>query len=204
MNYYKKIPSLLLLVFLGIEVFGQLVNVTGHVYSRTGDSLSAVTVTITVDNEVLTTTTDEQGNYSFLNVPQSAIISLKPVNVMNPLNGVSTFDVVLGFKHALGIVPFDSAANYLAMDVNKSGSVTALDLVLIRRLILGLTPDFPDTEAWRFVEEKQLAAITFDQSKMPEYDTNIPAIEFSPNDDGTVVLNFVGIKIGDANGSAAF
>ena len=189
-------------MLLGTGLTAQTVSVAGQVTGG-GEPFSNVTISITTAQETLTTITDEAGNYSFENVPQDALVTLEPIRTINPLNGVSTFDIVLGLKHALGITPFDLADSYLAMDVNNSGSVTVLDLVILRQLILNIIQEIPDTNAWRFIEANQLANITFDQRESPEYTTGLTAIDFTPNADGVVILNFVGIKLGDANGSAS-
>jgi len=164
---YKNSLLFCLLILLGTGLTAQTVSVAGQVTAG-GEPFSNVTISITTTQETLTTITDETGNYSFENVPQDALVTLEPTRTINPLNGVSTFDIVLGLRHTLGTVPFDSADSYLAM-----------------------------------VEENQLANITFDQRESPEYTTELTAIDFTPNADGVVILNFVGIKLGDANGSAS-
>lgn len=200
MNYLKNIlPLFILMIVIGLQA--QTITVVGNVYSQGGYPMPNINVTAKVGTQTLTTTTDEEGNYSLVDVPRDANFSLTPVNTLNPLNGISTFDIVLGSKHILGLQPFDSAGKYLAMDVNRSGSVTVLDLALIRRLILGLSIEIPGTTAWRFIEEKQIEMIMFDQTKMPEYNPELPDMIFTINDDNSITLNFIGIKIGDANGS---
>ena len=79
--------------------------------------------------------TSSNGTYRFdLNMGADYII--KPYNNQNPLNGVSTFDLVLITKHILGVQPFDSPYQYIAGDANKSNSVTAFDIVVLRKLKL--------------------------------------------------------------------
>lgn len=71
----------------------------------------------------------------------------------NPLNGVSTFDLVLISKHILGLETFGSPYQIIAADVNKSGSVTTFDIVEIRKLILGIYQNFPNNTSWRFIRK---------------------------------------------------
>jgi len=54
-----------------------------------------------------------------------------------PFNGVSTFDLILINQHILGVQPFDDPYDYLAADVNNTSSITILDMIGIRRAILG-------------------------------------------------------------------
>ncbi|RMD75866.1 MAG: hypothetical protein D6818_01100, partial [Bacteroidetes bacterium] len=70
---------------------------------------------------------------------------------VNPLNGVTTYDLVLIAKHILHVVPFDNPWAYIAADANGSGTVTTADMVAIRKLILHFTPEFPNgVPSWRF------------------------------------------------------
>lgn len=202
MNYLKNIYTLIFLLITGIGLDAQTSTVSGKIVARDGEPMENITLTITTSSQTLTTTTDELGNYSFADIAIDAIISVVPSRDINPLNGVSTFDVVLASKHILGLTPFDSADEYIAMDVNQSGSITVLDGIMIRQLILNLISEVPNVPSWRFVEEKQLEVIAFDQSEMPEYNTTIPALDLTLNNNGSLTLNFIGIKIGDANGNA--
>ena len=201
MNYYKYIVSLTLII-MTIGAQAQTTTVSGKIITRDGEPMENVTVTITTDDQNLTATTDGQGDYRIENVPIDGNLSIEPTSDLNPLNGVSTFDVVLASKHILGLAPFESAVEYIAMDVNQSGSITAIDIVWLRNLILGLITEIPNVASWRFIEENQLAAINFDQSQLPEYDTSFPGLDLTPNAEGVTLINFIGIKVGDANGNA--
>ena len=70
--------------------------------------------------------------------------------VGNPLNGVTTFDLLLISKHILSVEPLDAPWKIIAGDANSSGSVTTGDIVMLRRLILGHIDDFPNGNSWRF------------------------------------------------------
>ncbi|MCB0545841.1 MAG: hypothetical protein KDC70_20100, partial [Saprospiraceae bacterium] len=71
----------------------------------------------------------------------------------NPLNGVSTYDLVLISKHILGLKAFDSPYKWIAADVNKTNSITSLDVAEIRKLILGIYSEFPNNTSWRFIDK---------------------------------------------------
>ena len=51
----------------------------------------------------------------------------------------------------LGTAPFDSPYDYVAADVDQSGSINVLDMVAIQRVILGLDAMYAPGESWRFV-----------------------------------------------------
>jgi Secretion system C-terminal sorting domain/Dockerin type I domain len=78
------------------------------------------------------------------------------------INGVSTWDVVLINRHILQTQLLTSGYRQIAADVNRSGTITAFDLVDIKRLILGIpfNPAMSDesrfnirTGPWLFVPE---------------------------------------------------
>lgn len=71
----------------------------------------------------------------------------------NPLNGVSTYDMVLMSRHILGIEALNSPFKIIAADVNQSKSVTTFDIVETRKLILGIYQNLPNTSSWRFVRQ---------------------------------------------------
>lgn len=100
------------------------------------------------------------------------------IGEVNPLNGVSTFDLVLISKHILGIELLDSPYQLIAADANNSGSITTLDLAVIRSLILHITDEFPSGESW-------------------VYDPTFIIIEGFEDH-----YYFTGIKLGDVSGNA--
>ncbi len=142
---------------------------------------------------------DYNGAYRFTNaLPFGAQITLAPSKDNDPLNGVSTFDLVLINKHILGIDVLQSPYKIIAADANNSGSVTTFDVVELRKLILGIYTSFPDNESWRFVDK----SYTFPnpgnpfQEKFPEtrFINNLFSSAFSED--------FVAVKVGDVNGNA--
>ncbi|MEZ4917760.1 MAG: T9SS type A sorting domain-containing protein [Saprospiraceae bacterium] len=143
--------------------------------------------------------TDNNGDYLFSSVlPMSANYEVIPMKDDNPLNGVSTYDLVLISKHILGLEPLNSPYKMIAADANKSNSITTFDIVELRKLILGIYSELPNNTSWRFVDEE------FDFTdpinpfidQFPETSTYIAGQTTFANDD------FVSVKIGDVNGSA--
>lgn len=198
------IKNNLVLIFclLSLAINAQNTSLSGNI-SDGLNPLVNVTVRISDSDFTLSTVTNEEGNYSIENIPSTENVTIQ-FDFMdnNPLNGVSTFDWVLGARHILGMTPFDVVRQYIAMDINKSGSITAFDLVQLRQLILNIITEFPTNEAWRFIEKTQLDAITFSQANTPEYEGNLSS-DFNLTSGENTVLDFIGIKIGDANGNAA-
>lgn len=145
------------------------------------------------------TQSDTQGDFEFLKmVPFGSDYMLTPQNNNNPLNGVSTFDLLLISKHILGLETLNSPYKIIAADANHSNTVTTFDVVEIRKLILGLHTEFPDNTSWRFVD----ADFVFPDPANPFATafpekitrTDIPADQLEDN--------FIAVKIGDVNASA--
>ncbi len=123
------------------------------------------------------------------------LMEIIPFKDDNPLNGVTTYDLVLISKHILGIEPLGSPYKMIAADANKSNSITTFDIVEIRKLILGIYQELPMNTSWRFVEKAYSFPVPFSfQSAFPE---GINCISFPASN-----ADFVGIKVGDVNNTA--
>ena len=147
-------------------------------------------------NNIPSFMTHDDGKYSFAGVMPGFDYDIHPERNDNPRNGVSTLDLVGIQKHLLGIEPFTKASQYIAADANSSGSVSAIDLIEIRKLILGLYDQFPSNQSWRFVKKEETE---FSGPPWPLTES-ISIYSLQPNQNEN--LDFVGVKIGDVNGSA--
>ena len=115
------------------------------------------------------------------------------------LCGVTTFDMVLIMRHILGIALLDSPYKMIAADVNKSNSISTLDLVAMQKVILLVENSFPNNESWRFVD----ASYVFPDPANPWVES-FPEDIFIDFANGNVqTANFTAIKIGDVNLSCA-
>jgi len=113
----------------------------------------------------------------------------------NPLNGVTTYDLVLISRQVLGIEPFVNPYKFIAADANKSGSVTTFDVVEFRKLILGIYLDLPNNYSYRFVDKTITLPSNPFSILLPEWvEVTVPPLG--------AVASFYGIKIGDVNNTA--
>ena len=137
-------------------------------------------VQITVDSPDFDTTFMASGSYSvsMIDQLQSASYTITPFKGDSPLQGLSTYDLVLISKHILGLAPFTELWQLLAADLNCSGTITTSDIVEGRKLILGINSALPGCggASWRFVAD-------------PDGSTA----------NGSC-LNFRGVKLGDVTG----
>lgn len=113
-------------------------------------------------------------------------------------NGLSTLDLVKIKRHILGTAPFEEPWQYIAADVNNSGTITNADLILIRQVILGILPHFPDQADWRFFPvDYEFPDETNPLAELLPRGFNVPEAVF----DGAT-FQFLGVKMGDVNASA--
>ncbi|MCW5923957.1 MAG: hypothetical protein KIS77_16565 [Saprospiraceae bacterium] len=125
-------------------------------------------------------------------------VVITPTKNGDPLNGVTTFDLVLISRHILGLEVLDSPYKMIAADANMSNSITTFDVVEIRKLILGIYSEFPNNTAWRFVD----AAYDFPNPANPFQNTPFPESRTGFDAQGGDKASFVAVKVGDVNHTA--
>ena len=144
--------------------------------------------------------TQIDGKYAFSNLPMHKDYTLRPERNDDPMNGVSTLDIVKIQKHLLGIEYLNSSYKLIAADVNNSQGITARDLIELRKMILGYYTAFeqiePNQRSWRFVQGDYVFPD-------PEEPFGFPEMILSSDLDGDVNgEDFMAVKVGDVNGSA--
>lgn len=118
----------------------------------------------------------------------------------NHLNGVSTLDLVRMVQHIQGSVLLDSPYKIIAADINRSGSVTMLDVVELQRLLLGLYDRFPENTSWRFLPEDHV--FPDPTNPLVGLPTDTLFRDFGATVGYTYFGQFIGVKVGDVNETA--
>jgi hypothetical protein len=147
-------------------------------------------------NKVNTDMTSVEGKYAFGSNPAYSTYEITAKKDDDYLNGVTTLDLVLIQKHVLGIEALDSPYKVIAADINSDANVSAIDLVELRKLILGVYNTLPSNDSWRFVD----AAETFADANDPFPFTE--ALNIAELNGDALNQDFLGIKIGDVSGNA--
>ncbi len=124
------------------------------------------------------------GNQYLGDVPSGSSVTVTPEKTDNPLNGVSTFDLVLMTKHILAVQPITDAHLLIAADINNNKKVTTADVVELRKMILAVQQGFSNNKSWRF------------------FDTGMKESVLITNILKPTIVDFTGVKIGDINKSA--
>ena len=96
--------------------------------------------------------TDQSGKYTFSNLAKLNDYEIKPEKNTGHLDGITTLDLVIMQRHILGLKTLDSPYKLIAADINNSKSVTAADLVELRKVVLGVESEFKYNTSWRFVD----------------------------------------------------
>jgi hypothetical protein len=168
----------------------------GAITTENKESVEGVEVALSGHSSV-TKMTGRDGEFGFSGVTLGYDYSVTPHLDKNPLNGVSTFDLVLITKHILGVQPLNSPYKLIAADVNNSRSVTTLDLIQLRKLILGIDTKYANNTSWRFVDR----TFKFTDPSNP-WKTQFPEVANLNDLAADAKADFVAVKVGDVNGNA--
>ena len=174
-----------------------LVTIDGSIKTESGKNIATVNVDLqNLDPNSLTlgTETDQDGVYAFPSMDKGDSYVLKPRMNTDILNGVSTLDLVLIQKHILGLEGLDSPYKVIAADINNDKTISAIDMIELRKVILNVSDQFTNNTSWRFIDESYEFSSRRDPLKenYPE-SSKILVLE---ND---MSINFIGIKTGDVN-----
>jgi len=170
--------------------------ISGRIFTTGGEASVRSDVYIRGQTDQLTTT-DDNGDYSFDGLKENRRFRVRPFSNDRPSNGLTTADISLVNDIILGINEPLSPYLMIAADVNNSGFVTVEDLFELRAVILGTELNFSMTDSWRFLP----ANYVFPDPDNPWAEVFPEESEFDPLV-GTVVADFVAIKVGDVNGTA--
>ena len=173
------------------------VNIAGNVQLENGVSVASVDFELIINNNASeATNSNVEGAFRFDGVPACFADTLYLTRHGAANNGVSTFDIILIQKHILGLETLDSPYKLIAADADNNESISVLDLIRIRRVVLNLEDEFPNNANWRFIP----ANYEFNDPENP-FEEDFP--EFLTFNLLSLDLqqNFIAIKTGDVNNS---
>ncbi|HLP94801.1 MAG TPA: HYR domain-containing protein [Saprospiraceae bacterium] len=176
-------------------------TIKGRIITETGAGVAYVDIEVRGNCNfcppfsLFNNSTDANGYFALnASAPLASGFDLVPERDDNPLNGVTTYDLVLISKHILALESLNSPYKLISADANRSGSVTTFDIVELRRLILGITTELANNTSWRFID----SSFVFPNPQNP-FQTGIPdsiQLDHPP-------YKFIGMKVGDVNLSGA-
>ncbi len=136
---------------------------------------------------------DDNGIFA-LPLPRYQDYVIKATKDTDRTMGVSILDIIATLRHIVGTQPFTTTRQMLAADLNQSGTITAMDAVNMRQLLLN-EDDFNDYPTWRFIPSAVMEADQFPFQELNDY------LQLSYVEEETLGLDFQAIKMGDVNGS---
>ncbi len=174
-------------------------TISGKLFTEDNYTVDNVNVTLTnaVGSTLSQQMTPINGQYAFSEIAANGTYKVKPIKNDDYGNGVSTADMVLIQNHILGFKTFDSPYKVIAADVNGSSTVSAADVILIGRLVIGIDNEFPIKRSWSFVD----ANAQFDNILSPFPYVDI--ISMYDLNHSNVGMDFVAVKMGDVNGNVS-
>ena len=174
---------------------GTLGAVTGRITTESNEPVKNVKISLLNNGIVINNKfTTVEGKYSFEAIQLNNQYKIVPDQSLDWMNGVSTIDLMLIQQHILGAKPLNSMYKFLAADVDNNAAIDVVDLIELRKLILGIYTQLPRNTSWRFADKTRLN---------PDLPFNINEIIEKTGDQLRGRSNdFVGIKIGDVNQTA--
>jgi hypothetical protein len=164
-------------------------RVSGRVRLTDGRGVANVTVQIGTQMGQ----TDVNGNYIINNIPLNTLVNVQLTKHDELLNGLEATDMLLLRRNLLSLSPFTNAYQYLAADLNGDNEANVTDILLMRRLILGLA-NSANIPIWRFYTTEIQLSTANPFVSVPQ----VLEVRFSgdvPN------FDFIAIKAGDVNNS---
>lgn len=144
-------------------------------------------------NETRAFKTDDNGTFTFNNMPENISYKLASERNIDFANGISTLDLVLIQRHILNISNLTTPYKVIAADINNDKKINTVDLVELRKLILGVYTELPNNKSWRFVDKAHAFADNMNPWPYNEY---IMVNNYTGN---AMDKNFMAVKIGDVN-----
>jgi hypothetical protein len=171
--------------------------VSGKITTESKEGVANATLTL-AGQESANINTDSDGNYKFPGMAMGGTYTLSPAKNGDYGNGVSTLDLVMLQRHILGIQKLNSPYLMIAADVNNDKKISSSDLIELRKVILGVKPEFDNNPSWKFVDN-QYSFADASNALNENYNASYDIAKLESNMD----INFVAIKVGDLNKSAA-
>ena len=171
-------------------------RIAGQILTEEGEEVEGVMTELMSSNPQypIYNMTNGSGEYAFSDLPMSTDFSVTATKTDDYLNGVSTLDLLLIQRHILGQEQLSSAYKMIASDINNDKDISAVDMIELRKLILGVYNELPSNASWKMVDASQTLSIVNPWI----YNELLNVLDL---DDELTGQDFVGVKIGDVDGS---
>lgn len=175
---------------------GVTTEIEGKVFTAYDERVEGVEIFVTGDYDERMLT-DVNGAYAFPAFDYGTSITVEPYKNDDVLNGVSTLDLIYIQRHILGLDKIEDTHMLVAADINNSKTISIGDVLALRRVLLGVNNEFPDNTSWRMIDSKY---------NFPEVDNpfaeELPEVYQINSLDRRMHVDFIGVKVGDVDGTA--
>lgn len=174
--------------FLGNTGGNGNLSISGVVQAWNGGAVEGATVSITPGCQ---NWTDADGQFAFpgLDSLTSYHVFAQKQN-LDQQKGVTILDLIFMRNAILALAPFSSAYQNIAGDVNNSGGITTFDMVVARKMAVGIPENGPGAGLWTFIP----ADFVFPGPNLTSYPSMIVVDSLSAD---LTDADFVGMKPGD-------
>lgn len=174
-------------------------TLSGSIFDLNNDPLDEVVLELSDEmGQLVDWTQLQNGGFEFHNVMEDSEFKLKALSTDDPLNGVSTFDLILMSQYILGNWEPENPLELMAADVDFSGTVDMMDVLYVRDVILGRAENFPGGSSWLIFDQQFL-----NDNREITYKDPVPLeMILNTTDRDLDNINFVGLKLGDLSQSA--
>jgi len=172
---------------------GNTAIVSGTVQTEAKENMDNVDIKV---NGISKYKTDAQGIFNLI-LEKNKTYNITAEKLIEPRNGVTTADLVAINKHVLAIESLNSPYKRIAADINNDSKISTADMVELRKLILFISDGFSNNTSWKLLDKNYSFT-----TATPEKENYTKSFTFDPLTKSLNTNNFIGVKIGDVNGSA--
>ncbi len=171
--------------------------IAGEITFHNDEVIENVMLYITDDAPMPSSVTDIAGIYLLDKLVEGKEYNIRPIRNGALNEGITTVDLIMLRQHIMGEKLLEGPYKRIAADVNLDNKIDVHDLNQLRLIMMSGIQSFPGLTPWRFVDKSYL--FQNPQQPLKEKFTEIYRIQQHSKVDMT--LNFVGIKIGDFDGT---
>lgn len=110
------------------------------------------------------------------NLTDQDVLEIELHDILNQLAHISTYDLLIIQRHIIGFERFTTECQRNAADINRDGRINGIDLVELRKLILGIYTEWPTAYGYHpefTVNGEVMEALRFTADDFPLEDLQI-------------------------------
>ena len=175
--------------------------ITGNISTVKGLALPTVHVTVSDEDDIVSTT-NNRGDYQlFVGEKDSYVI--RPYFDDRSGNGISMIDVLMLSRHLNFVTSFNNPYQYIAADLDGNGQITIRDEQVLVRFMMNMLVDGEMPKSWRFIPDD------YQMPTIPEFSRSSEVLDHPESalvnmSDLDRFQNFTGVKMGDFDFSADY